>query len=48
MERHGRRMSSAYRMIDDVEDKDNWSMSFTYKMKRSGQELSLEECQIGQ
>ena len=28
-------MSSAYRMIDEVEEKGNWNMSFTYKMKRS-------------
>ena len=33
---HNRRMSSAYRMMDDVDGKDNWNMSFTYKMKRSG------------
>ena len=33
---HDRRMSSPYRTMDDVEGKDNWNMSFTYKMKRSG------------
>ena len=33
---HNRRMSSAYRMMDEVEEKVNWNMSFTYKMKRSG------------
>ena len=33
---HDRRMSSAYRMMDEVEEKGNWNMSFTYKMKRSG------------
>ena len=33
---HDRRMSSAYRMIDEVEEKGNWNISFTYKMKRSG------------
>ena len=33
---HDKRMSSAYRMIDKVEEKGNWNMSFTYKMKRSG------------
>ena len=38
---HDRRMSSTYRMMDDVEEKDNWNMSFTYKMKRSGQRIKL-------
>ena len=33
---HNRRMSSAYRMMDDVDEKDNWNMSFAYKMKSSG------------
>ena len=35
MKGHDKRMSSAYRMIE-VEEKGNWNMSFTYKMKRSG------------
>ena len=33
---HDRRMSSAYKMMDEVEEKCNWNMSFTYKTKRSG------------
>ena len=35
MKGHDRRMSSAYRTMDEVEEKGNWNMSFTYKMKRS-------------
>ena len=36
---HDRRMSSAYRMIDEIEEKGTWNMSFTYKMKRSGPKI---------
>ena len=36
---HDRRMSSAYRMMDEVEEKGNWNMSFTYKMKRNGSRI---------
>ena len=31
-----KRMSPAYRMMDEVGEKGNWNMLFTYKMKRSG------------
>ena len=31
-----RRISSAYRMTVEEEEKGNWKMSLTYKMKRKG------------
>ena len=33
---HDMKRLSACRMMDIVEEKGNWNMSFTYKMKRSG------------
>ena len=33
---HDRKRLSTYRMMDEVEEKSNWNMSFTYKMKISG------------
>ena len=36
---HNKRMSSAYMMMDEVEEKGNWNISFTYKMKRISQRI---------
>ena len=39
-----RRISSAYRMTVEEEEKGNWKMSLTYKMKRRGPGIEFEAC----